>query len=238
MDMRTDEIAERIYRLSVFVPQGADGAGFSFNHFLIGGDEPLLFHCGLRKMFPLVSQAVARVVALDRLRWLGFGHFEADECGSMNEWLAAAPRAQLVHGTVVYPLSTWPTARRACLPTAKSSTSAARASLHRHAPCAAWLGCGCGLRRGDGHAADDLFTRVGNPPPLTESDIVEPTMAAEDLFQYTSLGPSTAPSIRTLADLAPQALATMHGSSFRGDAASALRALADRYDARLRAALR
>jgi flavorubredoxin len=84
----------------------------------------------------------------------------------------------------------------------------------------------------------DLFTRVGDGPPLTESDIVEPAMAAEDLFKYTSLGPSTAPNIRKLADLEPKALATMHGSSFRGDAANALRALADCYDARLRAALR
>src|SRR5215475_9946748 len=100
MDLRTNEIADRIYRVSVFVPQGAAGRGFSFNHFLIDGDEPMLFHCGLRKMFPLVSAAIGKLVPLERLRWLGFGHFEADECGSMNEWLAAAPRAELMHGMV------------------------------------------------------------------------------------------------------------------------------------------
>ena len=94
MDTRADEIAAGIHRVSVFLPQGAGGAGFTFNHFLILGDEPLLFHCGLRKMFPLVSEAVAKIIPLKKLRWLSFGHFEADECGSMNEWLAASPHAE------------------------------------------------------------------------------------------------------------------------------------------------
>src|SRR5258705_1900876 len=100
MEARIDEIGAGIYRLSIFVPDAAPPAGFTYNHFLFTGDEPLLFHCGKRKMFPLVSAAVARVMPVERLRWLGFGHFEADECGSMNEWLAAAPAAQLTHGMV------------------------------------------------------------------------------------------------------------------------------------------
>jgi len=94
-----DEIAEQTYRLSVFVPQAADGAGFTFNHFLIVGDEPLLFHCGFRKMFTLVSAAVGKIMPVDRLRRLSLGHFEADEWGSMNEWLAAAP-GERSHGDV------------------------------------------------------------------------------------------------------------------------------------------
>ena len=98
MNAKIDEIGDRIFRLSVFVPDIAPPAGFTFNHFLIDGDEPLLFHCGLRKMFPLLSAAVAKVIPLERLRWLSFGHFESDECGSMNEWLAAAPHAQVAHG--------------------------------------------------------------------------------------------------------------------------------------------
>jgi hypothetical protein len=89
METRIDEIGAGIYRLSVFVPEAAPPAGFSFIHFLFAGDEPLLFHCGKRKMFPLVSAAVARVMPVELLRGLGFGHFEAGECGSMNEWLAA-----------------------------------------------------------------------------------------------------------------------------------------------------
>jgi hypothetical protein len=100
METRIDEIAAGIYRISVFVPQVAPPLGFTYNHFLILGDEPLLFHCGLRKIFPLASSAVARIIPVDQLRWLTFGHFEADECGSMNEWLAAAPNAQLAHGMV------------------------------------------------------------------------------------------------------------------------------------------
>jgi flavorubredoxin len=100
MEAKIDEIGDKIYRLSVFVPDVAPPLGFTYNHFLIRGDEPLLFHCGRRKMFPLVSGAVAKIIPLDCLRWLTFGHFEADECGSMNEWLAAAPEAQLAHGVV------------------------------------------------------------------------------------------------------------------------------------------
>src|SRR6185295_18590024 len=98
MDAKIDEISDRIFRLSVFVPDIAPPAGFTFNHFLIVGDEPLLFHCGLRKMFPLVSETVAKIIPLKKLRWLSCGHFEADECGSMNEWLAASPHAELMHG--------------------------------------------------------------------------------------------------------------------------------------------
>jgi flavorubredoxin len=100
METKIDEIGAGIYRLSIFVPEVAPPAGFTFNHFLIAADEPILFHCGLRKMFPLLSAAVARIMPVERLSWFGFGHFEADECGSMNEWLAAAPAAELTHGMV------------------------------------------------------------------------------------------------------------------------------------------
>jgi flavorubredoxin len=100
METRIDEIAAGIYRISIFAPEVARPLGFTYNHFLILGDEPFLFHCGLRKTFPLVSGAVAKIIPVDGLRWLTFGHFEADECGSMNEWLAAAPQAQLAHGMV------------------------------------------------------------------------------------------------------------------------------------------
>src|SRR5262245_46849225 len=98
METRISEIADGIFRLSTFVPEIAPPAGFTFNQFLVLGDEPLLFHTGLRKMFPLVRAAVSRLMPLERLRWIAFGHFEADECGAMNEWLAVAPQAQLAHG--------------------------------------------------------------------------------------------------------------------------------------------
>src|SRR5438270_2207215 len=95
---RIDEIADRIYRLSTFVPEIAPPAGFTFNQFLLLGDAPMLFHTGLRRMFPAVRDAVARVIPPERLRWIGFGHYEADECGALNEWLATAPRAEAAHG--------------------------------------------------------------------------------------------------------------------------------------------
>ncbi len=98
MNARIDEIAEDIFRLSVFVPEIAPPAGFTFNHFLVRGDAPLLFHTGLRRMFPLVRDAVAKLIPLESLRWISFGHYEADECGAMNEWLAVAPRAEVAHG--------------------------------------------------------------------------------------------------------------------------------------------
>jgi hypothetical protein len=98
MQTRIDEIAAGIYRLSVYVPDIAPPVGFTFNHFLVRADEPMLFHCGLRAMFPTLSEAVGRLIPIETLRWIGFGHVEADECGAMNEWLGVAPRAQVVHG--------------------------------------------------------------------------------------------------------------------------------------------
>jgi flavorubredoxin len=93
MKTRTDEIADGIFRISTCV-SGITPDGFTFNQFLIKAEEPLLFHTGLRVMFPLVSEAVSRVVPIERLRWITFGHVEADECGSMNQWLEAAPKSR------------------------------------------------------------------------------------------------------------------------------------------------
>ncbi|KAF0124058.1 MAG: hypothetical protein FD148_2589 [Methylocystaceae bacterium] len=98
METKVDEIAERIYRFSTFAPEIAAPSGFTFNQFLIDADEPLLFHCGPRSLFPFVSKALAAIMPIERLRWISFGHVEADECGAMNLWLAAAPQAQVVHG--------------------------------------------------------------------------------------------------------------------------------------------
>ncbi len=98
METRINEIADGIFRLSTFVPEIAAPAGFTFNQFLVLGDEPLLFHTGPRRMFPLVREAVARLLPPERLRWITFGHVEADECGSLNQWLAAAPAATVAFG--------------------------------------------------------------------------------------------------------------------------------------------
>jgi len=98
MEARIDEIAEGIYRLSSYVPAVAPPAGFTFNQFLILGEDPLIFHTGLRRLFPAVQTTVAQIVAPERLRWITFGHYEADECGAMNDWLATAPAAETAHG--------------------------------------------------------------------------------------------------------------------------------------------
>src|SRR3546814_17308216 len=100
MDTRTDEIAGGIFRLSTYVPDVAPPDGFTFNQFLIIAEEQLLFHCGPRSLFPLVSAAVASVLPLGRLSWISFGHIEADECGAMNLWLSPAPKAQVVYSTL------------------------------------------------------------------------------------------------------------------------------------------
>ncbi len=241
METRIDEINEGIYRFSTFVPDIAPPAGFTFNEFLILGEDPLLFHCGLRKMFPLVCAAVARIMPVQRLRWITFGHFEADECGSMNEWLAAAPRAEVAHGTVGSMVSIADMADRPPRVLADGEIIDLGGKRVRyvdtpHVPHG-W-DAGVIFEETTGTLfCGDLFTHPGNGPPLTEADIVGPAMAAEDLFHQTSLGPATAPTIRRLADLAPRTLAVMHGSSFSGDTPGALHALAGRYEARLRAAI-
>jgi flavorubredoxin len=241
MDIRTDEIAAGIYRVSVLLPQGAGGVGFTFNHFVIDADEPLLFHCGLRKMFPLVSEAVSKIISLQRLRWLGFGHFEADECGSMNEWLAASPHAELMHGAVGCRVSIADMADRP--PRVLADNEAVDIGGKRiryidtpHVPHG-W-DAGVIFEESTGTLlCGDLFMRRGDGPPLTESDIVGPAMEAEDFLSATSLGPTTAPNIRKLKALKPTTLALMHGSAFRGDTVGAIGALADRFEARLRAAM-
>src|SRR5262249_22716352 len=96
VETHVTEIAPDIYRLSTY---NID-ANFMFNQFLVLDEEPLLFQTGLRSLFPLVSEAVRRLIPVDQLRWITFGHVEADECGSMNQWLAAAPNAEVAHGAV------------------------------------------------------------------------------------------------------------------------------------------
>ena len=98
MEAKVDEIADGVYRISAFVADIAPPAGFTYNHFLVLGDEPLLFHTGLRRMFPVVLAAAEKILSVQKLRWICFGHYEADECGAMNEWLAAAPHAEVMHG--------------------------------------------------------------------------------------------------------------------------------------------
>jgi len=238
METQISEIADGIFRLSTFVPDIAPPAGFTFNQFLILGDEPLLFHTGLRKMFPLTHAAVGRLMPPERLSWITFGHFEADECGAMNEWLAVAPRAQLAHGHTGCMVSLNDMADRAPRVLADGETvdlgggKRVRYIDTPHTPHGWDAGV---LYEESTHTlmCGDLFTQLGNGPALTETDIVAPAIAAEDLFKYSSLNPNMGATVRKLSSLAPRTLAVMHGSSFAGDGAAALCALADDYDRRV-----
>jgi flavorubredoxin len=237
MTTEVDEIADGIYRLSTFVPEIAPPAGFTFNQFLVLGDEPLLFHTGLRKMFPLTRDAVRRVIPAERLCWIAFGHYEADECGAMNEWLTIAPQAQVAHGQTGCNVSISDMADRAPRVLQHGEVvDLGRGKRVRyldtpHTP----HGWDAGVMYEESTGTllcGDLFTQLGNGPALSEGDIVGPAIAAEDLFGYSSLSPDMGATLRTLAGLRPRTLALMHGPSFSGDGAAALGALADDYDRR------
>lgn len=242
MQTKISEIADGIYRLSTFVPDIAPPAGFVFNQFLVLGDEPLMFHTGLRKMFALNREALARILPPERLRWIAYGHFEADECGAMNEWLAVAPNAQGAHGQTGCMVSLNDFADRTARILGDGETIDLGGKRVRfidtpHTPhgwdagvlyeeMTGTLMCG------------DLFTQLGDGPALIDGDIVGPAIEGEDLFNYSGLNPAMGATIRRLATLEPRTLALMHGPSFAGDGAAALNALADDYDRRIRTALR
>lgn len=238
METKVNEIADGIYRLSTFVVEIAPPTGFTFNQFLVLGDEPLLFHTGLRRMFPLVRSAVSRLIPVERLRWITFGHYEADECGAMNEWLAVAPQSEVAHGATGCLVSLNDVADRAphilqngeVIDLGKGKR--VRYLDTPHIPHG-WE-AGIFYEEATGTLlCGDLFTQVGNGPALTESDIVGPAIVAEDMFQYSSLNPGMGATIRRLAEFSPRTLALMHGPSFSGDGAAALHALADSYDHRI-----
>ena len=238
METKITEISDGIFRLSTLVPQIAPPAGFTFNQFLILGDEPLLFHTGPRRMFPLVQSAIGRLISPERLRWISFGHFEADECGAMNEFLAIAPRAEVAHGPTGVMVSLNDVADRPphVLPDG-GTIDLGKGKIVRyldtpHIP----HGWDAGVLYEESTGTllcGDLFTQIGDGAALTEADIVGPAIATEDIFKFSSLNPSMGETIRRLAELSPRTLALMHGPSFRGDGAAALRALATDYDRRV-----
>ena len=242
METKIDEIAGGVYRLSTFVPAIAPPAGFTFNQFLVLGDEPLLFHAGLRKMFPLILSAVSRLMPPQRLRWITFGHYEADECGAMNEWLAVAPQAEVAHGRIGSQVSLNDVADRAPRVLQDGETiplgggKRVRYLDTPHVP----HGWDAGVLYEEATGTllcGDLLTQFGDGPALTGADVVGPAVAAEEMFQYSCMHPSMGATIHRLADLSPRTLALMHGPSFDGDGAAALRALGDYYDQRVRSLL-
>jgi flavorubredoxin len=190
-------------------------------------------------MFPLVHAAVARLMPPEKLRWIAFGHYEADECGAMNEWLAVAPQAQVAHGQTGCLVSLNDMADRPPRVLQDGETidlgggKQVRYLDTPHVPHG-WEAGVIYEETTRTLLCGDLFTQLGDGPALTERDIVGPAIVAEDLFKYSSLNPDMGTTIRRLETLAPRTLALMHGPSYAGDGAKALRALADNYDQRIR----
>jgi flavorubredoxin len=231
------EIADGIYRINtpIAIP---DGPGqFSFNQYLITDDQPLIFHAGPRRMFPLVREALSHVIPIESLRYVAFSHFEADECGALNEWLAAAPRAEPVCGRIAAMTSTNDVADRP----ARTLSDGEDLRLGRHT--VRWFdtphvphGWDCGLMMEAStrtFLCGDLFTQGGaGATALTESDILEPSEAFRAPLDYFAHAPDTDAILERLANERPTTLACMHGSAWRGDGAALLRALAARLGRR------
>jgi flavorubredoxin len=224
------EIAEGIYRINT--PLAVVPGGFSFNQYLIDDDEPLLFHTGLRKMFPLVREAVQSVMPVERLRYVALSHFEQDECGSLNEWLAVAPQATAVCSKVAAMTSINDLADRPPRALADGETLPLGAHVVRwfdtpHLPHA-WE-CGFMMEQNTRTLmCGDLFTQGGvGAQAITESDILGPSEAMRRGLDYFSHAKNTREMLERLASAEPTTLACMHGSAWHGDGASLLRALAD-----------
>jgi flavorubredoxin len=235
MATKIDEIADGIFRISTLVPAINPPAGFSFNQFLVKADEPLLFHCGHRKMFTGISEAVARIVPLDRLRWVSFSHVEADEAGALDNWMQAAPAAIAAHGAVGCRI--WVsdlTDRFRVLRDNEVIDLGGKRVRHLDTPHLPH-GWDAGLLFEETTSTlfcSDLFAHGGDGAAVTRDDLVDRAIASEERSQSMSLTPATVPTLRRLAALAPRRLGVMHGSSFAGDAAASLNSLADHFAAK------
>ena len=225
-----EEVAQGIYRINT--PIQIPGAGkFNFNQYLVVDDEPLLFHTGQHGLFPLVQEAVASVIPVERLRYIAFSHFEADESGALNDFLAAAPNAEPVCSGIAAMTSIMDYASR------EPRVLEDNAELSLGAKTIRWLdtphlphGWESGLifeTTTKTLFCGDLFTQGGaGKVALTEGDILGPSEAFRKPMDYYSHSPHTGAMLERLAGLAPTTLACMHGSAWRGDGAALLRNLA------------
>lgn len=231
----TTEIAPDLFRISVF----AEWGNLQFNHFLLRDEEPLLFHTGLRGMFPEVREAVAKLIGVEQLRHIGFSHFESDECGALNEWLAIAPKADVICSQVGALVSVNDfTGREARAMADGESIGTGKYRLRfwqtPHLP----HGWDAGVLFEETQRTllcSDLFHQTGDVEPLTTEDVVGRSHRAMQEYQagiladYVPYTPLTSRNLRKLADLKPQTLAVMHGSSYRGDCVRALEQLDDAF---------
>lgn len=239
METRIDEIAPDLYRLSTYIAR----INLEFNQFLVTDDEPFLYHTGLRGMFPQVREAVATLLDPSRIRWIGFSHFEADECGSLNEWLALAPHAKPVCGKIgaLVNINDFTGRKSHVMSTGEILATGRHRFRFLETPQVphAWDASLLFEENGATLFCSDLFLQKGEHGALTEEDVVE--TARQTLLAYEA-GPLahaypyptwTDDTLQMLAGLRPKLLAIMHGSSYRGDGAWALRELAAMYAATL-----
>jgi len=226
-----DEIADGIHRIHTPV-ELPGGQRFSFNQYLLVDDEPLLFHTGPRRMFALVREAMAAVIPVERLRHVAFSHTEADECGSLNDWLAVAPNAAPLCSSIAAMVSIGDLADRPPRALADGETLL----LGRHT--VQWFdtphvphGWDCGLLMDTTSGTffcGDLFTQGGDgDTALTESDILGPSEAFRAPLDYFAHAPQTGATLERLAREQPRTLACMHGSAWQGDGGALLRHLAE-----------
>jgi flavorubredoxin len=238
METRLDEIADGIYRISRHLSGVAPQVpqGMTVSQFVVLAEEPMLFHMGLRSGFPDLVSALRRLLPLSGLRWLSFGHVEADECGALNLMMAAAPYSQVAVGEAGPPWSVRDLCDRPFRSLAPGDTidlggrrvvqvPTPHAPHNREAQVlyeetTGTLLCG------------DLFTQLGRGPAVTTEDVVPAALDAETACPTAAPGPAVPAAARALATLRPRTIATMHGSAFEGDGAAALTALADGWEAR------
>lgn len=230
---KVDEIAPDLFRIAVYVP----AIDMQFNHFLVRDEDPLLFHTGLRKMFPLLREAVATLIDPQTLRYIAWSHFESDECGSLNDWLEQAPHAEpvcTVLGKLVSVDDFSIRPAKGMTPDDVLTTGKYRYRFQPspHIP----HGWDAGVLFEETQKTlfcSDLFHHFGDVAAVTSSDLVEPTRQAMKQMQqgplagYMPYTRSTDGVLRRLADLKPETLAVMHGSSFRGNGSRQLTELAE-----------
>jgi flavorubredoxin len=224
----TTEIAPDLFRISIFAPQG----DLQFNHFLIRDEEPLLFHTGLRGMFPAVREAVSKLIRVEDLRHISFSHFESDECGALNEWLAVAPKADVICSQVGAIVTVNDFIGREARALTTGDVFSTGKYRFRYVPTPHLPhGWDAGMLFEETQhtlLCSDLFHQTGDVEPLTESDVVGRSHQAMRAYQagiladYVPYTPLTAKNLHKLAALNPRTLAVMHGSSFTGNCARAL----------------
>jgi flavorubredoxin len=233
---RIDEIVSGIFRISTAVPPAAMPGGFTFNQYLIVDDAPLLYHTGPRKLFPLVCEAIASVIPVHSLRYIGFSHYESDECGSLNDFLEAAPGAEPLCSNIAKMVSVDDIALRP----AHALADGEELSLGAHV--VRWIdtphlphGWECGHLFEETTQTlfcGDLFTQGGHEhEPLTTENILETSEAMRGVMDYFSQTRCVHELMEKLAINKPRVLACMHGAAWEGDGAALLRQLAGRLDA-------